>query len=90
MGGDARPRQIVNTPSLIARHAVKQFEWQQQLVPVIQERMGLPAHPADVRALAIVSSALACLDAATEAWVANDRSDSLDELYTQAITAVRT
>lgn len=63
--------------------------WRDLLEPVVAER--LPSHHAgstpDVRAAAIVASALSCLETAQEAWADHPRS-RLSTLLDQAMAAV--
>ncbi|CAN5457363.1 TetR family transcriptional regulator [soil metagenome] len=80
---------VATTPSLRARHAQKHAEWQRALVPALQHRMGMATDPPSIEATAIVSTVLACLDAATDIWVENGGRGDLAELYRQAIAAVR-
>jgi AcrR family transcriptional regulator len=80
---------VVTTPSLRARHAQKRAEWQQALVPVIQRRMGNVDQTPDIRATAIVASALACLDAATDVWVSSGGQEDFARLYAEAISTIR-
>jgi AcrR family transcriptional regulator len=82
-------RLMVTTPSLRARHAQKRAEWHCALVPVVQSRLSDSDPDSAVKAIAIVATVLACLDAATEVWVGNDGEGSLDVLYNVAIATVR-
>lgn len=76
--------------SLRARHLHKQAVWQEVLAPLLARRAGAPASPAaDLRASAVVATALACLDVATRAWLASAGSRPLEELYAEAVDAVR-
>jgi AcrR family transcriptional regulator len=62
-------RMLATTPSLRARQMEKRQAWAALMVPEITRRMGLaPDDPTEPRATAMVAAALACLDAATEAW----------------------
>jgi AcrR family transcriptional regulator len=82
-------RMLFQTPSLLARHAEKRLRWQDLLVPLVADR--LPSGPdRQLRAYAIVASALACLDTASREWLARDGVDSLGDLYDRAVLAVRT
>jgi AcrR family transcriptional regulator len=81
---------LYETPSLRARHLEKQFEWLDLLAPEIAKRLGpSPAPGPDPRARALVSCALTCLDAATEAWVQAGGEGDVEQLYDQAVAAVR-
>ena len=80
---------VLETPSLYARHAQKHAEWQRVLVPIIQERMGNTSSIPDIKATAIVASAIACLDAAMNVWVRGERKKSFTHLYAEAMDTVR-
>lgn len=78
-------RMLFGTPSLRARHLEKQLEWLDLLAPEIQKRRPGP----DLQARALVACALTCLDTATEAWVRTDGEADIEQLYDQAVAAVR-
>ncbi len=80
-------RMVHRTPSLRARRLEKQLLWLDLLVPPIRER--LTGGDADLRARAIVASALACLDTATETWIRRDGEGRIEDLYDEAVAAVR-
>lgn len=83
-------RMFHETPSLRARKLEKQLQWMELLVPDIERRLGVrPADGPDPRAPAIVASALSCLDAALDAWVGRDGAGRVEDLYDQAVAAVR-
>ncbi|MFI5938000.1 TetR family transcriptional regulator [Actinoplanes sp. NPDC051494] len=78
------------TPSLRARQMEKQSRWHGQLVPDVERRLGVaPGSVTDPRATAIVASALACLDAAVEAWIKDGGARPVEEFYDRAVAAVR-
>jgi AcrR family transcriptional regulator len=86
-------RMLIETPSLRARNWEKTQDWQNLLVPEIARRLGtesgIEAETAqDPRARALVGSALACLDAAKEAWTACDGATPLPELLDRAMGAL--
>ena len=84
-------RMLCETPSLKTRHWEKQQAWQDSLVPEVARRLGAdPADAADPRARALVDSALACKDAATDAWLACDGTVPLAELIDRAMGALTT
>jgi len=87
--GLALGRMLFETPSLHARLLEKRLRWQEMLVPLIATRLTDQGGPATLRASAIVASALACLDAASEAWVASNGESDLATLYDLAVAAVR-
>ncbi|MFE1358243.1 MULTISPECIES: TetR/AcrR family transcriptional regulator [Streptomyces] len=77
-------------PSLRARHLEKHLRWQELLAPEIQRRLGLPPSPdPDPRALAFVAAALACLDAAVDAWYRSGGTDDIERLFTDAVATLR-
>jgi AcrR family transcriptional regulator len=82
-------RLMLSTPSLRARHLEKQLLWQRLLVPDTIRRL----HPGDpqtleLKANAIVASALGCFDVAVLQWAASDGNNSLPALFDTAIDAV--
>lgn len=82
-------RMLIETPSLRARNWEKTQDWQNLLVPEISRRLGTnEAIAQDPRARALVGSALACLDAAKEAWTACDGATALPELLDRAMGAL--
>ena len=87
--GLALGRMLLETPSLRARLLEKRLRWQEMLVPLIAARMDDEEGSAHLRASAIVASALACLDAASEAWIDSDGATDLAALYDEAVAAVR-
>jgi AcrR family transcriptional regulator len=83
-------KMLYGTPSLRARSIEKHLHWQALLTPEIRRRLGAaPDDEHDVRADAIVACVLTCLDVAGEAWTRSDGRQSLEDLATSAITAVR-
>jgi AcrR family transcriptional regulator len=82
-------RMLYATPSLRARHLEKQLHWQDLLVPEIARHLGTASNGKDVRAYAIVASALACLDAAGAAWAVSEDGTPVEEFLDAAIRAVR-
>lgn len=87
--GLALGRLLFENPSLRARLMEKRLRWQEMLVPLIAARVGAEKGSATLRASAIVASALACLDTASEAWVASNGASDLPDLYDEAVTAIR-
>ncbi|WP_399892188.1 TetR/AcrR family transcriptional regulator [Streptomyces sp. BBFR51] len=77
-------------PSLRARHLEKHLRWQTLLAPDVQRRLGLPATPdPDPRALAFVAAALACFDAAVDAWYRSGGADDPERLFDEAVATIR-
>lgn len=78
------------TPSLRARQMEKQLRWMEQLAPEVARRLGAdPDDRTDPRAQAIVASALACLDAAIDAWTLDGATRPVEDYYDAAVAAVR-
>ncbi|RJO72363.1 TetR family transcriptional regulator [Nocardia panacis] len=82
-------RLIFATPSLYAAYVTKRLRWQEDLVPVIAERMAA-SDPADPRPRALIATVFACVDAATRAWVVADGRADIADLYARALTAITT
>ncbi|MFT7838730.1 TetR family transcriptional regulator [Saccharothrix sp. BKS2] len=83
-------RMLRETPSLRARYLEKHLRMVDLLVPQVARRLGVaPGGPPDPRPTAIVTSALACLDTAVGVWAASDGEQRLEDLYDQAVAAVR-
>jgi AcrR family transcriptional regulator len=81
---------MYGVPSLRSRSIEKHLHWQALLVPNIRLRLGTDAGNAtSPAAVAIVASAIACLDVAGEIWTAGGGSADLADLYDQAVRAVR-
>lgn len=79
-----------DAPSLRARHLEKHLHWQELLAPDVEKRLGIASPSrADPRARAVVAAALACLDTAVEAWRESGGDADLEELFDQAVAAVR-
>ena len=81
---------MTEAPSLRARYVEKHLQWMDLLVPNITRRLGTePGEQPDPRAEAIVGAALACLDAATAGWVRLGGTRSAEDLFDEAVAAVR-
>ena len=79
-----------DAPSLRARNLEKHLRWQALLAPDVQRRLGLPdTTTPDPRARAFVAAALACLDAAVEAWCESGGLADPLRLFDEAIAALR-
>lgn len=87
--GLALGRMLFESPSLHARLLEKRLRWQDMLVPLVVARLTGDPETVRLHASAIVAAALACLDAASEAWVASNGSTDLAVLYDEAVAAVR-
>jgi AcrR family transcriptional regulator len=79
---------MCQTPSLKARHWEKQQRWHELLDPEMRRRLGRPAAVNDPVATALVGAGLACLDAATEAWLAGKGTETLATLLDQSMGAL--
>ncbi|MEV6350721.1 TetR family transcriptional regulator [Actinoplanes sp. NPDC051851] len=80
---------MYGTPSLRARHVEKHLQWQADLLPEVRRRLpetgdGLD----DLRATAILATAIACLDSAGKVWTERRGEVPLHDLLAAAFTAV--
>jgi AcrR family transcriptional regulator len=86
-------RLLYTVPSLHAYHLEKQLAWREFLRPDVARRIrdqrGADAGAAERQAAAIVAAALSCLDTASEAWVLAGGSVPLEDLWDEAVAAVR-
>ncbi|WP_017584823.1 TetR/AcrR family transcriptional regulator [Nocardiopsis ganjiahuensis] len=86
-------RMLYRSPSLRARSLEKHLAWQELLVPELARRLraadGLDPASAEHRAAALVATALACLDVAGETWLRLDGTVPLEDLWDEAVAAVR-
>jgi AcrR family transcriptional regulator len=85
----ARATMLATTPVLRAAAQQKHAQWEQLLVPRLVQRVEGPAATRELRAHAIVSAALSCLEVATGMWVRSGGTQALDFLLDTAIQAVR-
>ncbi|WP_103503116.1 MULTISPECIES: TetR/AcrR family transcriptional regulator [unclassified Streptomyces] len=86
----ALARMCHDAPSLRARHLEKNLRWQELLAPGVQRRLGLPdTETPDPRARAFVAAALACVDAAIDAWSQSDGAADPLELFDEAVAVLR-
>jgi AcrR family transcriptional regulator len=76
------------TPALRGALAKKQTEWQELLVPHVASR--LDGELRDLRARAIVTTAMACLNTAVAEWTRGGGSARVDTLFDAAVEAVGT
>lgn len=87
-GALARARMFESTPALRAARQQKQAQWRDLLVPGALARVG-SSPMGELRAQAIVSAILACLDVAVREWAKSDGATGIGVLLDAAITAVR-
>ena len=80
-----RFRLLHGTASLRAGWLEKRLRFQDALLPLITAR----GNTTELAARAIISTAFACLDAATMAWVADDGEGDVMDLYDACLAAVR-
>lgn len=74
---------MYGTPSLRARSVEKHLQWQADLLPEVKRRLPPAADDdglADLRAAAVIASAIACLDVAGEIWTQRKGTVPLREL----------
>ncbi|WP_030906176.1 TetR/AcrR family transcriptional regulator [Streptomyces sp. NRRL F-5126] len=84
-----RFRLVHTTASLRAGRLEKQLRFQEDLLPLIEARMGGGAGTAAVRARAVIGTSFACLDAASMTWVAGGGQGEIIDLYDDCLAAVR-
>ena len=84
-----RFRLLHNTASLRAGWLEKRLRFQENLLPLIETRMDAATGNEGAKARAVIATALACLDAASMTWVANDGIGEIMDLYDECLAAVR-
>ena len=84
-----RFRLLHGTASLRAGYLEKRLRFQEDLLPLVEARMGAAAGGADPRARAVIATAFACLDAASMTWVDNGGKGDIIDLYDECLAAVR-
>lgn len=84
-----RFRLLHNTASLRAGWLEKRLRFQEDLLPLVEARMGTAGGGTDPRARAVLATAFACLDAASMTWVAGDGKGDIMDLYDECLAAVR-
>lgn len=90
--GVAVARLVAANPGLRAAHLEKHLRWQEELAPEVERRLGPSDDPPGLRGQAVVTTALACLDAATAVWLDADCAGGIEELERltdRALAAVR-
>ena len=85
----AMARMLDATPALRPSLLNKRARWAESLLPDITRRLRGPTRTRELRARAIVSSALACLNVAVDEWARTGGIKPLDGLVDTALTAVR-
>ncbi|WP_327291217.1 TetR/AcrR family transcriptional regulator [Streptomyces sp. NBC_01198] len=89
-GALARARMFASTPSLRAARQQKHAQWRELLVPVVLARLdGGPQETRELRAAAITTAVLGCLDLAITRWSEEGGTGSVEDLLDAAISAVR-
>jgi AcrR family transcriptional regulator len=78
---------LARTPSLRAARLERLAQWEELLVPNIARRVDGPEQTRQLRAHAITSCAMSCLNAAINEWTRLDGARPLDELFDLAIGA---
>jgi AcrR family transcriptional regulator len=87
--GQELARLVVTTPALAARHHEKNADIAGRLVPEIARRTGLKnREESNPVPAALVAAALACVETAVAAWIADDQSYTLGELLDAAMNAI--
>jgi AcrR family transcriptional regulator len=84
-----RFRLLHNTASLRAGWLEKRLRFQEDLLPLVKERMDTAVGETDARARAVIATVFGCLDAASMTWVENDGKGDIMDLYDECLAAVR-
>jgi AcrR family transcriptional regulator len=84
-----RFRLLHNTASLRAGWLEKRLRFQEDLLPLVKERMDTAAGKTDPGARAVIATVFACLDAASMTWVENNGTGDIMDLYDECLAAVR-
>jgi AcrR family transcriptional regulator len=84
-----RFRILHSTASLRAAWLEKRLRFQEDLLPLITERMDIADSSTDHQARAVIGTVFVCLDAASMTWVENDGQGNIMDLYDECIAAVR-
>ena len=87
--GLPRAEMLANTPALRTAMVDKQRRWQTLLVPLVLERLARTGKDRELRAGALVSAALSCLDVAATEWTRIKGERPLAKLVDTAFAAVR-
>lgn len=82
-------RMLDATPALRPSLLNKRARWAEALLPGITRRLRGPTRTRELRAHAIVSSALACLNIAVDEWARTGGTQPIGDLLDTALTAVR-
>lgn len=82
-------RMLDATPALRPSLLNKRARWAETLLPDITRRLRGPTRTRELRARAIISSALACLNVAVDEWARTGGTEPIGELLDTALTAVR-
>jgi AcrR family transcriptional regulator len=85
----ARATMLATTPALRAAAQQKHAQWEELFLPHVVRRVEGPVATRELRARAIISAVLACLDVAVEMWTKSAGTKALDTLLDTAIQAVR-
>ena len=67
----------------------KSHGWQSILAPRLAHRLGGPGPAVDLRARVLVAAGIACLDAATDAWIASGGDVAMPTLLDEAMGVLR-
>jgi AcrR family transcriptional regulator len=82
-------RMLCETPELKTRYWDRQLGWQDALSPEIARRYpAFPPHETELKARALVSSALVCVGIATDAWLSCDGETPMSDLLDSAMSAL--
>ncbi|WP_194908795.1 TetR/AcrR family transcriptional regulator [Catenulispora rubra] len=87
--GLRRAQLLLATPSLRPAMLDKQLRWQELLVPHTIRRLRAPEQDRELRARALVSAALSCLDVGAVEWTRRDGMGPLGALVDTTFASVR-
>ncbi|MFJ5303177.1 TetR/AcrR family transcriptional regulator [Streptomyces sp. NPDC088350] len=82
-------RMLDATPALRPALLNKRARWAETLLPDVTRRLRGPTRTRELRARAIVSSALACLNVAVDEWARTGGTRPIGDLLDTALNAVR-
>jgi hypothetical protein len=81
-------RLLIDACALMTHQWEKTQGWQSILVPEMSRRLGDSESSGDLRARALVASAIACLNATIDAWTDGDGTTRISVLLDQAMGAL--
>lgn len=80
---------MIPGPVGVAGYLEKRLRFQEELLPLVEARLGAVAGSSGPRARAVIATAFACFDVATTTWVDNGGEGDIIDLYDECLAAVR-